>query len=158
MQSDKLAVPAKSVMHCPSLHRLKGRAMKRKSNYLAFALVFALVATWAGRGFAESATQLGLPDNMNVIVGDEKSQSPAETATQNVLALDLAMFGIYDDSFAKYQKSFMAQHPIIMALFTNEADNLLSIALARRRRKGRRFRSSIKSINQSRTPRWLFSS
>jgi hypothetical protein len=99
--------------------------MKKKQHYVAFAVVFALVATSAGHSFAESAAQLDLPDYMNIIVGDEKSEPRAQTATQNVLALDLAMFGIYDDALAKYQKNFAAQHPIIMGLFSNEGGKFI---------------------------------
>lgn len=99
--------------------------MKKKQPCVAFAVVFALIAASAGHSFAASAAQLDLPDYMNIIVGDEKSQPRAQTATQNVLALDLAMFGIYDDALAKYQQNFAAQHPIIMGLFSNEGGKFI---------------------------------
>ena len=41
-----------------------------------------------------------------------------------MLNLDLAMFGIYDDAQAKFQKNFLAQHPVIMALFSNQGGKL----------------------------------
>jgi len=96
-----------------------------KKQRVAVALVFAFLAAWSGHSFAETAEQLGLPDYMNVIVGDEKPQTPADIATQNVLGLDLAMFGIYDAALAGYQKNFLAQHPVIMALFTNEGGKFI---------------------------------
>jgi len=55
---------------------------------------------------AESATKLGLPGYMDVIVGNQLPQSPAQSADQAILDLDLAMFGIYDDALAKYQANF----------------------------------------------------
>ncbi len=65
-----------------------------------------------------------LPDYMDVIVGMGAAPSPAQVAEQNVLDLDLAMFGIYDTAQAKFQKNFLAQHPVIMALFSNQGGKL----------------------------------
>src|SRR5260370_39968364 len=65
-----------------------------------------------------------LPDYMDVIVGMGTAPSPAQVAEQNVLDLDLAMFGIYDTAQAKFQKNFLAQHPVIMALFSNQGGKL----------------------------------
>ncbi|MGO9605230.1 MAG: hypothetical protein ACLQAT_17885 [Candidatus Binataceae bacterium] len=74
---------------------------------------------------AASASDPGVPDYMNVIVGNETPSSQTQVADQNVLALDLAMFGIYDDSLQRSQANFMAQHPIIMALFSNQGGRLI---------------------------------
>jgi len=99
--------------------------MPKKQHYLTIAFALALIAGGGTRALAESASQLGLPDYMNVIVGDEKTESKVQSADQNVLALDLAMFGIYDDALARYQANFMAQHPIIMALFSNQGGRFI---------------------------------
>jgi hypothetical protein len=66
-----------------------------------------------------------LPDYMDVIVGNAATPSPAQVAEQNVLDLDLAMFAIYDTAQARFQKSFIAQHPVIMALFSNQGGRLI---------------------------------
>ncbi len=66
-----------------------------------------------------------LPDYMDVIVGNGAPMSKTEAAEQNMLALDLAMFPIYDEAQAKFQKNFLAQHPVIMALFSNQGGKLL---------------------------------
>jgi hypothetical protein len=58
-----------------------------------------------------------MPDYMSVIVGGQPP-SPAETARQNVLALNSAMFGLYEESGRIVQKNLFAQHPVILALFT----------------------------------------
>jgi hypothetical protein len=46
------------------------------------------------------------------------TSSPAETATKNVLALNTAMFGLYDAAGRVFQKNILAQHPVILGLFS----------------------------------------
>ncbi len=65
-----------------------------------------------------------LPDYMKVIVGDFPPATPAALATQNVLELNLAMMGIYDNALNKYQKIFLARHPVILALFSGPGGKL----------------------------------
>ncbi len=74
---------------------------------------------------AETASSQSLPNYMDVIVGDGVSSSKSQVAEQNVLALDIAMFGLYDDAQMKFQKNFLAQHPVIMALFSNQGGSLM---------------------------------
>jgi hypothetical protein len=62
---------------------------------------------------------------MDVIVGDDTAAAAPDIATNNVLALDIAMFGLYDDALAKFQKNMMAQHPVILALFSNQGGRLI---------------------------------
>ena len=69
-------------------------------------------------------TLAGLPANaadppayMQAISGAVAS-SPAETATKNVLALNIAMFGLYDAAGRVFQKNILAQHPVILGLFS----------------------------------------
>lgn len=57
------------------------------------------------------------PAGMEPISGIATS-SPAETATENVLALDSSMFELYDNSGRIFQKNILAQHPVILALFS----------------------------------------
>jgi hypothetical protein len=63
------------------------------------------------------STAADLPAYMNVIVAGEPT-APTETARQNVLALNTAMFGLYDASGRTLQKNILAQHPVILGLFT----------------------------------------
>jgi hypothetical protein len=74
---------------------------------------------------AETASSQTLPNYMDVIVGNGVSSSKTQVAEQNVLALDIAMFGLYDDAQMKFQKNFLAQHPVIMALFSNQGGSLM---------------------------------
>jgi hypothetical protein len=65
-----------------------------------------------------------VPPHMNVIVG-HPAASKQETAEQNVLALDLAMFGYYDAALALYKQHLLAQHPVILALFSGGGGKLM---------------------------------
>jgi hypothetical protein len=85
----------------------------------------AIVLGSAALCMAASANAASLPSYMDVIAGDQPPLSSEKLANQNLLDLDLAMFGIYDDALAKYQANFMAQHPVIMALFSNQGGKLI---------------------------------
>ncbi len=58
-----------------------------------------------------------LPSYMAPISGRTAS-SPAETATNNVLALNTAMFELYDNALRIFQKNILAKHPVILGLFS----------------------------------------
>src|SRR5215472_14738118 len=57
-----------------------------------------------------------MPAYMDVIVAGEPPV-PAETARQNVLALNTAMFGPYDEAGRIFRKNLLGQYPVILALF-----------------------------------------
>ena len=59
---------------------------------------------------APAASGADAPAYMQAIAGTVTS-SPAETATKNVLALNTAMFGLYDAAGHVFQKNILAQHP-----------------------------------------------
>jgi hypothetical protein len=101
--------------------------LMRKSKFrLSAAFAVTLIVSFAigCRANAQSASDQSLPDYMNVIVGNGAPAAKSQVAEQNVLALDIAMFGLYDDAQAKFQKNFLAQHPVIMALFSNQGGKL----------------------------------
>ena len=58
-----------------------------------------------------------VPDYMKVITG-ATLPGPAITARNNVLALNTAMFELYGDAGQLVQGSILAQHPIILGLFS----------------------------------------
>src|SRR5215467_7844279 len=58
-----------------------------------------------------------LPAEMEAISGAVHS-THTETATKNVLALNTAMFGLYDAAGNVFQKNILAQHPVILGLFS----------------------------------------
>ncbi|MFG1421416.1 hypothetical protein [Roseixanthobacter liquoris] len=61
---------------------------------------------------------------MNIIVGGAPP-SAAETAKQNVLALNTAMFALYGDSGRIISENILAQHPVILALFSGAGGRFL---------------------------------
>ena len=77
---------------------------------LSAAVMAAVAPQWA---YAQGQSQV--PPYMNIIVG---SPPPAETAKQDMLALNTAMFGLYGDAGKVFQRNILGQHPIILALFT----------------------------------------
>jgi hypothetical protein len=64
-----------------------------------------------------AASAADTPAYMQPISGPVTS-SPTETATKNVLALNTAMFGLYDAAERVFQKNILAQHPVILGLFS----------------------------------------
>ena len=64
---------------------------------------------------AQVQGQSQLPPYMNIFVG---SPPPAETAKQDILALNNAMFGLYGNSGKVFQRNILDQHPLILALFS----------------------------------------
>jgi hypothetical protein len=58
-----------------------------------------------------------LPSYMAPISGRTVS-TPADTAAQNVLALNTAMFGLYDDAAKIFHRNILARHPVILGLFS----------------------------------------
>ncbi len=77
--------------------------------------IFALVTITIFAGAPADAADP--PAYMRAISGAVDS-SPTETATKNVLALNTAMFGLYDAAGRVFQKNILAQYPVILALFS----------------------------------------
>ncbi|PPE82054.1 hypothetical protein C3941_04250 [Kaistia algarum] len=78
------------------------------STLLAFTALSAPTGAWA---------QSDVPAYMDVIVG-ATVPTPADTAKQNVLALNTGMFTLYDSAGKLVQSSILAQHPVILGLFS----------------------------------------
>jgi len=66
-----------------------------------------------------------IPDFMQSVVVRSPLPTPAAVETQNALSLDEAMFGIYDDALAVYQKNLLSTSPVILALFTGAGGNFI---------------------------------
>jgi hypothetical protein len=88
--------------------------MKTRLFWLRFGCAVLSVAALTG---APASSAAELPPYMNVIVGGA-SPGPGDTAQQNILALNTAMFGLYDDSGRVIRQNILAQHPLILALFS----------------------------------------
>ena len=81
---------------------------------ITYLLGFGLLV--AALGASSPLAAADMPDYMDVIVAGEPP-APEETARQNVLALNTAMFGLYDESGQIFRKNLLGQHPVILALF-----------------------------------------
>ena len=66
-----------------------------------------------------------VPGYMEGFVGSGVAMTKAEADQENVLALDHAMMPIYEEALTTFQKNFLTQHPVIMALFTNGGGRLI---------------------------------
>ena len=84
--------------------------MRVRTLLLGFVL---LVGAW---GASSPLAAADMPAYMDVIVAG-KPPALAETARQNVFALNTAMFGLYDESGRIFRRNLLGQHPVILALF-----------------------------------------
>lgn len=89
----------------------------------AFVVSLGLVLSAATIG-ASNLLAADLPDYMNVIVGGQ-APPPAETARRNILALNSAMFGLYEEAGRSFRKNLLAQHPVVLGLFTGAGGRLI---------------------------------
>ncbi|MGA7264580.1 MAG: hypothetical protein WA709_37960 [Stellaceae bacterium] len=89
--------------------------------HIATATRQSLFALFAAGGLAAlPANAADPPADMRPISGAVRA-TPAETATSNILALNTAMFGLYDAAGRVFQKNILAHHPIILGLFSGAA-------------------------------------
>src|SRR6202049_1836256 len=68
-------------------------------------------------GLGTTARSQDLPSYMAPISGRTVS-SPADTAVKNVLALNTAMFALYDDAAKVFHGNILSKHPVILGLFS----------------------------------------
>ena len=73
---------------------------------------------------SESKAQSGVPPYMDVIVS-AAVPSPAMTARQNILALNTGMFELYGEAGQLVQGSILAQHPVILGLFSGDGGRFI---------------------------------
>ena len=69
----------------------------------------------SGAGVAAKADDLS---NALAPISGRTDTTAAETATNNVLALNTAMFELYGNAGQVFQKNILAQHPVIFGLFS----------------------------------------
>jgi hypothetical protein len=74
-------------------------------------------------GVANSNAQ-GLPSYMEPIAG-KTAAAPSDVATKDVLALNSAMFDLYDNAARIFQKNLLSKHPVILALFSGAGGRMI---------------------------------
>jgi hypothetical protein len=77
----------------------------------------ALLASLAIIGPASQVRGAEVPAYLKSIVGTQAAGA-AEIGTKNILQLNTTMFELYDDSSKIFQRNFLAQHPVILGLFS----------------------------------------
>jgi len=77
----------------------------------------ALLAICCLPQFAAPARAAELPSYFKAIVGTSET-SRGEIANKDILQLNTTMFELYGDAGQKFQKTILAQHPVILGLFT----------------------------------------
>jgi hypothetical protein len=90
--------------------------LTRTASATAFLLLIAAAAPALADNLSTKGAD-GLPKYMEPISG-RTSSSPAEVATRDVLALNSAMFQLYDDAAKVFQRNILSKHPIILGLFS----------------------------------------
>jgi hypothetical protein len=75
-------------------------------------------------GFGPAARSAELPDYLEGLVAPS-TPAPAATATANVLALNTMMFDLYGDAARVFKKNILAEHPVILALFSGAGGRLI---------------------------------
>src|SRR5262245_2998361 len=95
----------------------EGLEMKRAvGSAIAALLLF-------GAGATTSSAQ-GLPSYMEPISG-KTTAAPSDVATKDVLALNSAMFDLYDGAARIFQKNLLSKHPVILALFSGAGGRMI---------------------------------
>src|ERR1700733_12285100 len=89
-----------------------------------------------------------MPSYFDEIVGTQAA-SPAEVGTKNVLQLNTTMFELYGDAGQVFKKNILAQHPVILGLFSGAAEHSPSIVPEWRRSTDHRYRSPISCSSRS---------
>ncbi len=89
--------------------------MKHSSTLIVSAC--ALLGSLAITGPGSQAQGAEVPIYLKSIVGTQAA-SPAEVGTKNILQLNTSMFELYDNASKIFQTNFLAQHPVILGLFS----------------------------------------
>jgi hypothetical protein len=90
--------------------------MRRGSSLIRYTLLISALPFWSAH--AQPATF------MQPIAGPVTS-TPAAVATQNILALNSAMFDLYDGSGRIFQRNILASHPVILGMFSGSGGRFI---------------------------------
>src|SRR6266446_645516 len=93
-----------------------GRAFMKQTSML-IGSVCALLASFAIIAPPSLAQDAGVPPYLESIVRPQAA-TPAEVGTKDILQLNATMFELYDDTSKIFRRNLLAQHPVILGLFT----------------------------------------
>ena len=66
-----------------------------------------------------------LPDYLKAISGAPSAPAASDLATKNVLQLNTSMFALYEGAGEVFRKNILAQHPVILALFSGSGGRMV---------------------------------
>ena len=88
-----------------------------KQTPMLIGSVCALLASFAIIAPPSLAQDAGVPPYLKSIVRPQAA-TPAEVGTKDILQLNAMMFELYDDTSKIFRRNLLAQHPVILGLFT----------------------------------------
>jgi hypothetical protein len=86
--------------------------------------VCALLSSLVVVGSCSSAHAADVPFYFKEIVGTQTA-SPVEIGTKNILQLNTTMFELYGDAAQVFKKNILAQHPLILGLFSGSGGRFI---------------------------------
>ena len=104
-------------------------------------------------GIGSPARAADAPSYFREIVGTE-SASPAEVGVKNILQLNTTMFELYGDAAQVFKKNILAEHPIILGLFSGAGGRFILYRPGMPALEARRRRSSTSCSSRSATAPW----
>lgn len=88
------------------------------------AIGLAIAALLLFGGCAPTSRAQSLPSYMDPISG-KTTATPSDIATKDVLALNSAMFDLYENAARIFQKNLLSKHPVILALFSGAGGRMI---------------------------------
>jgi hypothetical protein len=104
-------------------------------------------------GSGAPARAAEMPSHFKETVGTETA-TPADIATKNLLQLNTTMFELYGNAAQVFRKNILAEHPVILGLFSGAGGRFILYRRGCRRSMRRRSRWSISCSNPSVTAPW----
>jgi hypothetical protein len=88
-------------------------------------LVCAALLAASSFGVFASAQAADVPDYLKAISGNLPPPSATDVATRNVLQLNVSMFSLYEAAGQTFRKNILANHPLILALFSGAGGRMI---------------------------------
>jgi hypothetical protein len=91
--------------------------MFMRADVIAIGSLYALMSSLDVVGSGSAVRAAELPSYFKEIVGTQTA-GPADIGTKNILQLNTTMFELYGDAGHAFKKNILAQHPLILGLFS----------------------------------------
>jgi hypothetical protein len=94
-------------------------------NWTAVKLVCASVIAVGAFASIPTSQAADVPDYLKAISGTATPPSATDIANRNVLQLNVSMFSLYDAAGQTFRKNILANHPLILALFSGAGGRMI---------------------------------